>query len=310
LFAFELSDNNTIVQDKGTETVFAIIGDYGDNSIHEKQVSDLVYSWNPQFIITTGDNNYHRGKFLDDDIGKFYSDFIGNYKGVYGNGSEQNRLYPSIGNHDWDDEKDEGLPTAYLDFFSVLKEYSATSGSMLYYDFEDGPIHFFVLDSDRRQPDGIDKNSVQAQWLRQQMENSSSNFNIVYFHHTPFTNTILKSPEMDWPFQEWGADIVIAGHAHTYERFDKNGFPYVVNGLGGNSKKFCLADEGQRSIPGIEAGCVIIPPPTKDPDTVIDYNSNWGAMLVKSTNNFLNFTFIDVDHVKIDSFIVYSKNHQ
>ena len=77
LLTYELSDNKTVVQDKETETVFAIIGDYGDDTIYEKQVSELVHSWNPQFIVTTGDNNYHDGKFLDEDIGKYYSDFIG-----------------------------------------------------------------------------------------------------------------------------------------------------------------------------------------------------------------------------------------
>jgi len=235
-FAFELFDNNTVVRDKGTEIVFAIIGDYGLDNRQENQVSKLVHSWNPQFIITTGDNNYYDGKFLDVNIGKFYSDFIGNYKGVYGIGSEQNRFFPSLGNHDWDVIESEGFQRGYFDYFSVLKEHSVTSGSIMYYDFEKGPIHFFVLDSDPRNPDGIDKNSVQAQWLRKQMGKSSSNFNIVYFHNPPFTNTMKKAPEMDWPFREWGADIVISGHAHTFERFDKNGFPYVVNGLGGGLK--------------------------------------------------------------------------
>jgi len=79
----------------------------------------------------------------------------------------------------------------------------------------------------------------------------------------------------------------------------------------GGAQVSCLSGKGNLSIPsGKELGCRLLPPPTKDPDTVIDYNSNWGAMLVKSTDNFLNFTFIDVDNTKIDSFIVYSKNRQ
>ena len=40
---------------------------------------------------------------------------------------------------------------------------------------------------------------------------------------------------MQWPFQAWGADAVLAGHVHNYERLDKNGLPYFVNGSGGNS---------------------------------------------------------------------------
>lgn len=38
---------------------------------------------------------------------------------------------------------------------------------------------------------------------------------------------------MRWPFAEWGASIVFSGHDHTYERFNVDGFPYIVNGVGG-----------------------------------------------------------------------------
>ena len=37
---------------------FAVIGDYGDAGQAELDVANLVKSWNPDFIITTGDNNY------------------------------------------------------------------------------------------------------------------------------------------------------------------------------------------------------------------------------------------------------------
>ena len=39
---------------------------------------------------------------------------------------------------------------------------------------------------------------------------------------------------MRWPFLEWGASVVYAGHDHTYERFEVDGLPYIVNGVGGN----------------------------------------------------------------------------
>jgi len=296
-FSFESSKNYEITIDKETEIVFAIIGDYGANTLPEKQVSELVHSWNPQFIITTGDNNYHSGEDIDDDIGQFYSDFIGNYQGVYGKGSEKNRFYPVLGNHD-KKEGVNGLSKSYFDYFPALREYSGSPGNKKHYDFEEGSIHFFALDSLRPYSDW--KNTIQAHWLKEQLEDSTSTFNIVYFHHPPFTNTKLGSTEMNWPFEEWGADIVVSGHAHTYERFDKNGFPYVVNGLGGHDEIHCLAGEDQKR-------CSLTPPQTKDPDTVIAYNSNWGAMLVNSTNNFLNFTFIDINYTKIDSFIVDAK---
>ncbi len=47
---------------KSQESIkFAVIGDFGWAGQPELDVSDLVKSWNPDFIITTGDNNYDYG---------------------------------------------------------------------------------------------------------------------------------------------------------------------------------------------------------------------------------------------------------
>jgi len=46
---------------------------------------------------------------------------------------------------------------------------------------------------------------------------------------------------MRWPFQEWGASVVLTGHEHVYERLGvgtsggPGTFPYIINGLGGHS---------------------------------------------------------------------------
>jgi hypothetical protein len=42
--------------------VFAVIGDYGLHSANEEKVALMVKSWNPDFIITSGDNNYPAGE--------------------------------------------------------------------------------------------------------------------------------------------------------------------------------------------------------------------------------------------------------
>jgi hypothetical protein len=84
---------------------FAAFGDYGENSAREAAVANLVDSLNPDLIITTGDNSYGPGP-IDDNIGQYYSDYIGNYTGAYGPGSSTNRFFPSIGNHDYSDSGD------------------------------------------------------------------------------------------------------------------------------------------------------------------------------------------------------------
>lgn len=214
-------------QQEGEQVLFAVIGDYGAGTQAEADVAALVKSWQPEFIITLGDNNYPSGsaESIDRNIGQYYHEYIGNYMGDYGEGSLYPRFFPVMGNHDWGSQ--DGQP--YLDYFTL-------PGNERYYDFIWGPVHFFALDSDWHEPDGVNRSSAQAQWLQQRLAQAGEPWKIVYFHHPPYSSSKHGSIDwMQWPFAEWGADAVLAGHDHTYERLEIDGIPYFVNGLGGAS---------------------------------------------------------------------------
>src|SRR6266540_1062337 len=206
-------------------TRFVAIGDYGYSGAYERAVADLVTSLGPDFIITLGDNNYVDGSaaWIDANIGQYFHSFIAPYRGTYGSGATENRFFPSLGNHDWD------TPGAqpYLDYFEL-------AGNERYYDFVRGPVHFFALDSDVREPDGNTVDSPQAAWLQAALTASTARWRIVYMHHPPYSSGPHGStPEMQWPFAQWGASLVLAGHDHVYERLVREGLTYVVNGVGG-----------------------------------------------------------------------------
>src|SRR5262245_52763720 len=84
-------------------TRFAVIGDYGFAGQPEEDVADLVKAWQPELILTVGDNNYPEGtaETIDANVGQYYHDFIYNYTGTYGQGSPTRRFLPALGNHDW-----------------------------------------------------------------------------------------------------------------------------------------------------------------------------------------------------------------
>ena len=65
-------------------------------------MADLVLGWNPDLVLTVGDNNYPLGEAetIDDHIGRFYQSFIYPYTGIYGPGAATNRFFPALGNHD------------------------------------------------------------------------------------------------------------------------------------------------------------------------------------------------------------------
>jgi hypothetical protein len=213
----------------GEPISFAVIGDFGVDGTAEENVSRLVQSWNPDFIITLGDNNYPQGELetIDRNIGKFYHQYIYNYSGIYGNGSPTMQFFPSLGNHDWSCKGCESDPIPYRKYFPLY-------GNGRYYDFIRGSVHFFALDSDSKEPDGTNIGSIQSEWLRTKLLKSTSPFKIVYFHHAPFSSGNSKgTPRMRWPFKKWGVSCVLSGHDHHYERFNVDGIPYIVNGVGG-----------------------------------------------------------------------------
>jgi tartrate-resistant acid phosphatase type 5 len=206
---------------------FAAIGDYGYAGPAERDVANLIKSWSPEFIITLGDNNYDLGDSttIDQNIGQYFHEYIYQYKGRYGPRTSSNRFFPSLGNHDYYTRN--GDP--YRDYFTL-------PGNGRYYELVRGDVHLFALNSDPQEPDGITATSVQAQWLRARLAASTSRWNVVYLHHAPYSSGPHGgTKELRWPFREWGASVVLAGHDHDYERLVADGLPYIVNGVGGRS---------------------------------------------------------------------------
>jgi tartrate-resistant acid phosphatase type 5 len=261
------------VQNPTPATVrFAVIGDFGDNTTDEAAVAALVKGWKPDVVVTTGDNNYPNGEAstIDINIGKYYAEFIGNYRGQFGPGSQVNRFWPSPGNHDWVS----GLG-AYIEYFTL-------PGNERYYDVDLGLVHLYALDSDPHEPDGVTQDSVQARWLRDRLSSSKSCYDVVYFHQASYSSARHGSSQyMRWPFRAWGAEVVLAGHDHTYERLAVDGIPYFVTGLGGASKY---------DFPG---------PPIAE--TQFRYNEGYGAMLVTANKGAITYDFVTADGVKRDT---------
>ncbi|MGV3741635.1 MAG: metallophosphoesterase family protein [Burkholderiaceae bacterium] len=253
----------------------AVIGDYGAPTREAQDVAALVKSWKPDFVLTVGDNNYPEGsaETIDRNVGAYYQEFIGAYKGSYGPGSQDNRFFPTPGNHDWKD----GIKP-YTDYFSL-------PGNERYYDVRlNDQTHVFALDSDPHEPHGVTSGSVQAQWLQQSLANSEACWKLILFHHAPYSSGAHGSSDwMQWQYRKWGADAVLAGHDHSYERIVRDGLPYFVNGLGGNAKySFNAPVAGSQ----------------------IRYNGDVGAMLIEIEGNSARFRFIARDGNVVDDYSV------
>lgn len=259
---------------KGTVRL-AVLGDFGEAGQPEADVAALVNGWSPDYILTVGDNNYPNGEAstIDENIGQYFHQYIGDYQGEYGEDAAENRLFPALGNHDWRT----GSIQAHLDYFTL-------PGNERYYDVVLGPVHLFVLDSDSKEPDGRKADSVQARWLQERMAASTAPWKIVTLHHAPYSSGKKHGNDVEtqWPYAAWGANAVIAGHDHTYERLLIDNIVYFVNGLGGRQKIYSFGDP----IPG----------------SVVRYNQDYGAMRVDAGESCVSFSFYNRSGEQIDSY--------
>ena len=265
------------------DVTFGVIGDFGMGNQAESDVANLVKSWNPDFIITVGDNNYPDGEAstIDRNIGYDYHQFINPYLGLFGSGSTDiNKFWPVPGNHDW--------RTANL---QPYRDYFTLPNNEYYYNIQIGDIEFFMIDSDPHTPDGYSYDSDQGNWIKQKVLASTARWKIAVFHHAAFSSDDNhgNTEYMQWPFEEWGIDAVLSGHAHTYEKImkddnnDGDSLVYFVNGLGGASRySFITPVEGSK----------------------VRYNSDWGAMKVTQNQNELLFQFFNRAGDLIDSYLI------
>lgn len=244
---------------------FAVIGDYGKDSRGELEVANLIKTWdanqNLTGILTLGDNNYDVGSSstIEKNIGKYYGSFL-------------KIFYPSPGNHDWGT----GTLSPYLNYFNVTRYYNKTFTN----------VEIFMLDSDNHEPDGITVMSKQALWLKNALNISKMEWKIVLFHHPPYSSGEHgNSVNMQWPFYDWGANMVISGHDHNYERLVIRGNTYIVNGLGGAEIR-----EFKKIVTGSKKR----------------YNKNYGALLLDVSIDKLKIKFISIDN-KVQDYITLTK---
>lgn len=231
LWDHRLEDDSPASAD--TETVVALLGDYGSDDSNELAVSRLVKGWQPQGIVTLGDNAYQGSNTnYDLAVGKYYRMFMFPYRGTQPLGPSEadatvNKFWPCLGNHDIDHQAD------YLAYF-------VPPDNERYYDVVIGHIHFFILNGGKNtagvdtEPTGNTSMSMQAAWLRARVAQSTARWKVAIVHFPPYSSYRYPGSEwMRWDFKEMGINLVVAGHNHMYERVLVDELNYIVAGNGG-----------------------------------------------------------------------------
>jgi len=187
-----------------TDAVLSGAGDIAScSSGADKKTARLVDAI-PGTVFTAGDNAYDNGS---------EKDFQDCYDPSWGRVKDRTR--PAAGNHDWQTNDLEG----YLGYFGQ----AAAPDGKSWYSYDLGAWHIIVLDSDCSKVGGCDTGSDQGRWLAADLKASSALCTLAIWHHPRFSSGIHGNARSTDPF--WralyaaGADVVVNGHEHDYERF-------------------------------------------------------------------------------------------
>jgi hypothetical protein len=141
-------------------------------------------------------------------------------------GRHRGRTRPVPGNHEY--ETAGAAP--YFEYFGA----NAGPAGLGYYSYNLGDWHVIAVNSNLP----VDSSSFQGLWLQSDLAASRTRCTIAYWHHPLFTsgpNANQRQMRDFWRIlYEAGADVIVSGHDHLYERFapqDPDGRPDPVRGI-------------------------------------------------------------------------------
>jgi acid phosphatase type 7 len=200
------------------------VGDIVQKGGKYEKTAKLVSELKPQTILLLGDTAYEKG--TPEQFRDLYDPSWGVFKDISA---------PAPGNHEY---KTPGA-SGYYEYFGE----SAGPDRRGYYSFDVGSWHIISLNSEVL-------NDAQLEWLEKDLTANVQPCILAYWHQPLFSsgagqgNYLLIRPLWDRLY-EHGADLVLNGHEHVYERFakqnsdekpDSHGIRQFTVGTGGASQ--------------------------------------------------------------------------
>jgi hypothetical protein len=199
----------------GADPLVAAVGDIACNRLpttpdqcHQQATSDLLVGRPLSAFLMLGDAQYDNGEL--EHFYNYYDPTFGRFKAI---------TRPAVGNHEYYTQDAQG----YFTYFGAAAG-PATTG---WYSFDIGTWHVVVLNSNCGKVGGCFFGSPQDDWLRADLAAHANDCTLAYWHHPHFSSGSAyddnsgRNPTTAFWYSLYnaGADLVLGGHDHDYERF-------------------------------------------------------------------------------------------
>lgn len=246
--------------------IFVGAGDISSCSSTGDEATALLLDSIAGTVFTLGDNAYEDGSAAQ------YADC---YDPTWGRHKARTR--PAPGNHEYHTA---GAPDYYAYYGA-----SAGPSGLGYYSYDLGDWHIISLNSNIPMSAG----SVQEQWLRADLAASTKRCTLAYWHHPLFNSGAVHGNQTEtqplWQaLYDAGADLVLSGHEHIYERFapqTPDGVPDVARGI----REF-LVGSGGRSHYDLAL--------TPVANSEVRNNDTWGVLKLTLSTGAYSWKFVPV----------------
>ena len=206
------------LQASAASVVLVGAGDIASCSLNSDEATAKLLDSISGTVFTIGDNVYPDGT---------YSQFINCYQPTWGR--HKSRTKPSPGNHDYQTSGAAG----YFQYFSNRPSY---------YAYTLGDWRIYALNSNI----DVSATSAQVRWLKNDLAANPKKCVLAYWHHPRWSSgkySNNSSMQTLWKtLYDAGAELVLNGHQHNYERFKQmnasgsavsSGLREIIVGTGG-----------------------------------------------------------------------------
>jgi acid phosphatase type 7 len=174
------------------------------DACHMLATSDLLVGGGFDAVLVLGDNQYEQGT-----LAQYQASFDASW------GRVKPIIRPAVGNHEYLTAGAAG----YYTYFGA----AAGDPAQGYYSYDLGAWHLVALNSNCDFVGGCGAGSPQDLWLAADLAANPGRCLLAYWHHPRFSSGAHGNDPITAPFwqrlYQAGADVVLVGHDHLYERF-------------------------------------------------------------------------------------------